>query len=260
MKKHIKYKKNYLTNVIFKIEFSPILKLSTIKKSAGEEFQEYIYDRFPHVNFQYRNKYDFEINTVENNDSNINKQRELNWIFSDDNDKKHVELSAKNLILSYPKDSYKNFNNYLDDVCFLLNGMQQFYPLDLKWMGIRYINQINEKEINEDNIKEYINESLINNIIFDLNGAKFSQMITRLELIKNNYNLTLQYGFFNPAFPQPDFKKDFILDYDCKLLLNSKTFSLEYIKKELIEMNEYIFTLFEYATTPKLKDLMEKEQ
>ena len=255
MKKHIKYKNNYLTNVIFKIEFSPILKLSTIKKSAAEEFQEYVHDRFPNVTFQYHNKYDFE-----NSDSNITKQRELNWVFSDNNDKKYVELNAENLILSYPKNCYENFNKYLDDVCFLLNGIQQFYPLDLKWMGIRYINQINENEINETNIRDYINESLINNIIFDLNGAKFSQMITRLETIKNNYNLTFQYGFFNPAFPQPDFKKDFILDYDCKLPFNSKTFSLENIKKELIEMNEYIFTLFEYATTQKLKDLMEKEQ
>jgi len=109
-------------------------------------------------------------------------------------------------------------------------------PLQIKYLGLRYINRIHEEEMNDDNIKEYINESLINNIIFELDdGENFTQQFSRLDLFTDDYQLTFQYGFFNPLFPESNPNKDFILDFDCKLIkigsINSQRDVEEQLKK-----------------------------
>ena len=45
MTKGIRYKKNYLTGVIFRINFSNILQLSGKNKEAAEKFQKEIFDK-----------------------------------------------------------------------------------------------------------------------------------------------------------------------------------------------------------------------
>ena len=131
-------------------------------------------------------------------------------------------------------------------------------PYKLNFMGLRYINQINEDLITENNIKEYINPSLTDNVIFELgDGEKFSQIVSRLDLIKDYYNLTFQYGFFNPRFPDPTFKKDFILDYDCNITNMKLVKTEDDVLSELKKMNKFIYEKFEYSTTDKLRELME---
>ena len=53
--KNTKYKKDYLTNVTVRLEFSKILKLSGNNKEAAEEFRRYIFDKSPNVNFKVNN-------------------------------------------------------------------------------------------------------------------------------------------------------------------------------------------------------------
>ena len=131
-------------------------------------------------------------------------------------------------------------------------------PLQIKYLGLRYINQIHEEEINDDNIKEYINESLINNIIFELDDAEnFTQLFSRLDLLTEDYQMTFQYGFFNPLFPESNPKKDFILDLDCKLIKVGTINSQEDIEEQLKKMNKIIYKKFDYAITDKLRKIME---
>ena len=258
MTKGIRYKNNYLTEVIFRINFSNILKLSGSNKDAAEEFRKAIFDEFPNVQFRFNNNVNVTIDVKSEKSQSLMEEGDLTWIFSNETNKKEVELNAKFLILHYKKEAYIGFKEFLEDVTKILDSLRYYMPYKLNFMGLRYIYQINDDFITEDNIKEYINPALTDNVIFDLgDGEKFSQIVSRLDLIKDYYNLTFQYGFFNPRFPDPKFKKDFILDYDCKITDMELVKTEDDVLSELKKMNKFIYEKFKYSTTDELRELMD---
>ena len=72
MTKGIRYKNNYLTGVIFRINFSNILQLSGKNKDAAEKFQKEIFDKFPNVHFQFNNNINVQVDIQEG-------KSEANW-------------------------------------------------------------------------------------------------------------------------------------------------------------------------------------
>ena len=124
MTKGIKYKNNYLTEVIFKINFSNILKLSGNNKEAAEEFQKEIFDKFPNVEFQYNDNVNFQLDITEGKSRTTIEEGDLTWIFSDETNLKHVELNLNNLVLVYQKGEYNGFKEFLNDVSLLLNALR----------------------------------------------------------------------------------------------------------------------------------------
>lgn len=258
MTKGIQYKKNYLTSVIFRINFSNILQLSGKNKEACEKFQKEIFDKFPNVSFQYNNNIDIQVDIQEGKSKSKLEDGDLTWIFTDEQNIKQVELNSKSLILAYRKGAYKGFKEFLEDVSLILTALREYVPFNLTFLGLRYINQIHEDVIDDGNITEYINESLLNNVIFELEDNEgFSQLFSRLDLLNDDYQLTFQYGFFNPEYPNTTAKKDFILDYDCKLTKIDSINSEFEVEEELKKMNKVIYDKFKYSTTNKLKELME---
>lgn len=257
MSNGVKYKKNYLTEVIFRINFSNILKLAGNNKEAAEEFQKEIFEIFPNVHFQYNNNVNVQVDIKEGKSQSTIEDGDLTWIFTDENNSKQVELNSKTLILVYHKGTYNGFEGFLNDVSLLLKALRWYYPFNVTFLGLRYINQVHEDIINETNIVEYINNDLINKIIFNLNdNENFSQLFSRLDLLQDNYQLTFQFGFFNPEFPEPITNKDFILDYDCRLIKDHSVNSQRDIELELSKMNDIIRQKFNYSITDKLKKLM----
>ncbi|WP_407412130.1 TIGR04255 family protein [Methanobrevibacter sp.] len=251
------YKKNYLTEVIFRINFSNILKLAGDNKEAADKFQKEIFEEFPNVHFQYNKNVNIQVDIKEGNSQSTVDEGDLTWIFSDENNFKQVELNSKNLILVYHKGAYNGFDKFLNDVSVLLRALRWYSPFKVTFLGLRYINQIHEDIINEKNIKEYINNDLINNIIFNLNeNENFSQLFSRLDLLQEDYHLTFQFGFFNPKFPEITIEKDFILDYDCRLIKDDSVNSQRDIEIELTNMNEIIKEKFNYSISDKLRKLM----
>ena len=242
-----KYKKDYLTNVTVRLEFSKILKLSGNNKEATEEFRRYIFDKFPNVNFKVNNHIEIEYDS--NEKKGFIDDEEITWIFTSNKNTKEVSLNANHLTLDYKKTNDFQFNNILEDINLLLDGLNYYYPFKFKSISLRYINQINGSDI-----KYYVNPSLTDMPKFNLESdEKLSQSITRADLTKGKYNLIFQYGFFNPQFPNPDFEKDFILDLNCNLQNMNLISSTEKIIKELKEINNFICDKFNYSITNQLK-------
>ncbi len=258
MTKGIRYKNDYLTEVIFKINFSNILKLSGNKKEAAEEFQKEIFEEFPNVEFQYNNNVNVQLDIKKGKSQTTIDDGDLTWIFSDETNLKHVELNSNTLVLVYHKSAYEGFKEFLTDVSLLLNALRWYAPFNILFLGLRYINRIPEDVIDDNNIHEYINKSLISDIIFDLDDDEgVSQLFSRLDLLNEDYQLTFQYGFFNPDYPNPYSKKGFILDFDCKWRKIDSVNSQVAIEESLKRMNKIIYKKFEYSITDKLKELMD---
>ncbi|WP_427831917.1 TIGR04255 family protein [Methanobrevibacter intestini] len=181
------------------------------------------------------------------------------WIFKSNDYKKEVALTANELVLDYKKEAYCGFNKFLSDVFLLINALSGYGSFDLKFLGLRYINQFDDDEINK-NLVKYFNSDLLNlEVLKNLenNDENLVQIFTKLNFRKENYLLTLQYGLFNPKFPDYEVNKEFILDFDCVI---KDIDSIDDIKSNLIKMNKLIFSKFEYSISSELVSLMKNKE
>lgn len=252
MKKGEKYEKPYLNDVIFRVDFSNLLRLSGNNKEAAEDFRKVIFEQFPNVNFKFNNEISMDFDLSSGDPKQFTKDGNIIWIFSSEDSKRTAELSATFLTLHYKKGAYTHFRNFLRDVILIIEALRIYSPINLKYLGLRYINQITNKNLDE--LKLSINPTLFNNNIFDLDdNEEFIQIFTKFNIKKEDYILTIQYGVFNAGFPRPDFNKDYILDYDCRL---NNIKSLEDIPNELKKMNKFIAQKYEESITDYLRENM----
>lgn len=255
MNKGVLLENNFLNEVIFRIDFTTILKLSGNKKESAEEFQKKIFREFPNVEIMHHNNFDIDIDVKSGLPKQLNSENNICWIFRNKLGDKEISLSSNTLSYICKNGSYNGFKSFLNDILLILEALNIYKPFELKFLGLRYINQIDDKEIN-NNIDLYINDFLSNKSLIDnLDNDKelLSQIFTKFSIKKNNYLLTLQYGFFNPDFPNPHHQKDFILDYDC---VTNEIKDIKDVEKHLKCMNHLIFDKFEYSIKDTLIEKM----
>jgi len=247
---HKKYSKNFLNEVIFQIRFSPLLQLYTDQESAAAEFQNVVGHEFKDVKFQQSKKVSVTIdnNTGKAIESKTNDEF-LTWIFISDKGK-HIRLNGKELILSYGENSYHDFNEFYKDIELALKGLNKFTVPKIKFIGLRYVNQIKIKDYSL--LDEYINPNLhLINKEFD--KENLIQSINRTELKIDDYRLAFQFGQFNPEYPNVSSKKEFILDYDC-ILDDDEEFNN--ITDNLHKMHDIISNRFENDIKDRLREEM----
>lgn len=251
MKKGEMYKEPYLNDVIFRIDFELILKLAGNNKEAADEFQNNIFEKFPIVKLKKNTKLNFKVDHTSGSLKEFSNEGNLIWIFNSEDMLKEVELSATSLVLHYKKGAYTRFHDFLEDILLLINSLKLYVPFKLKHLGLRYINQIDDLNVSE--ISEYINPEFIPTVSNYHDNEQFIQCLTKYDTAIGNYLLAFQYGFFNPGYPNPEFNKGFVLDFDCRLYnLNN----LDQIKNELKEMNHIIWNKYQTVITEKLEEKM----
>ena len=254
MKKGVILENNFLNEIIFRIDFTTILEISGDKKEAADKFRKRIFDNFPNVEILHQKNVSVDIDVKSGYPKKITNDGNLCWIFRNEECNKEVSLTANNLVLNYHYGEYKGFKDFLEEILILLNALDEYGPFKLNFLGLRYVNEIYYEEIN-NNIGLYINKSLFNTSILDdlkKENSQLIQLFSKLDFKKEDYNLTLQYGFFNPT-NNPDGEKHFILDYDC---VNREISEIEDVKDNLKIMNHLIFETFEYSITDELIEKM----
>lgn len=258
MEKGIRLDDNFISQVIFRIEFTTIKKLLGNDKTVIKDFAEKISEKFPISNVIPYNKINLNIDVNSGQPQKITKEGELAWIFKNKDHKKIVTLTANDLVLEYQEKAYSGFTDFLEEVLLIISAFNQYDYNKLNFLGLRYINQINNTEVN-NNISEYFNPDLTNMAILnnlEKNDEDLIQIFSKVNAKKDDYLMTMQYGLFNPSFPNVEKDKIFILDYDCVLHNINST---DEIKENLIDMNHLIFDKFDYSITPKFKKLIKGE-
>lgn len=258
MENGIRLNDNFISQVIFRIEFQTIKELLGNDKNVVKDFAEKISDKFPILEVIPRNKINLNIDINSGDPKKITKEGEFVWVFKSNNHKKIVTLTANNLVLEYQEKAYSGFHDFLNEILLLITAFDQYDYGELKFLGLRYINQIADIDIT-NNIGEYFNPDLTNMAIInnlEKNDETLVQIFSKVNSKKDDYLVTMQYGLFNPRFPNEDANKIFILDYDC-VLHNINT--LDEIKCNLIDMNHLIFDKFDYSIMSKFEKLIKGE-
>ena len=255
MKKGEKYENPYLNEVIFRINFSNIPALSVNNKEVANDFHKKISKEFPNTIIKRNHEFNIGIDADTGKPTQITQEGSLLWIFKNRKHDKSVELTSNSLILHYEKGAYTHFRYFLDDVILVINALKEYNPKDLSFLGLRYINQIDGKTIDE--LKECINPKYFSEYVLSLEEEEdFIQVLNRLSIKNEEYILNFQYGLFNAAYPNPNFDKDFILDFDCT---TKKVKVIDAVADELKQMNKYIQSKFEDSITNILREEMRME-
>lgn len=241
--KTIKYKTNFLKNVIFRIDFSPIIRL---KKELSPDFQDILRPNFP----LFEEQTAVEYFTTIKEDSKIDETRTSRlWHFFTREKTQKVTVSYQHLAVEFFK--YTHFNEFSQNVEHIYNSFSSIYkPLDLKRLGLRYINNIVIDEGHPLEWSEFINSHLthqIDNFIVD--KTQLSRAMSQNVLNRGDHTIIFSYGIYNSEFPAKISRKEYILDYDCSTTDFDNNEAISKLKKYNLEILEF----FEESITDVLR-------
>lgn len=242
------YDKNFLKDVIFRIDFSPILKINT---ELPVEFQEAIKKELPVLEIQNLEEVEAEFRfpgPMSTKTTNIPQ-----YIFSNKETGIRVTLNFESLIIHYRKyDTYENFKKIVE---LAYDQFQKKYsPIAFKRIGLRFVNEIVFEEGNPFDWNNYIAKPLVEPIenFFD-DQKTISRSIGQTIQNKENHILKFTYGIYNKtSFPAPIARKEFILDYDCNTQVLEESNVMPFLKT----FHDEIQALFEKSITDELRNYM----
>ncbi|MBP6740964.1 MAG: TIGR04255 family protein [Leptospiraceae bacterium] len=245
------YEKNFLTDVIFRIDFSPILSLQS---SLNKEFINSIEERFKRIEQQQT----IEIQATVGTDSKLigNEFNFFIWKVYDINSDNYVSLSHKHL--SIVTNRYTNFDAFYENINFILKNFRKFYgnDLNINRIGMRYINKILMNSDNQFGWNKYLHDSLtqfIDNFIGNKNAL--TRSLTQMHYkLNDDDNMIFTYGIYNSDFPSVISKKEFILDYDCFTRFAENRDEL----KIIIDFHKQVQLFFEQSITEDLRLIMKE--
>lgn len=206
------YKSNFLTNVIFRIDFPKILGLDKEKPPA--EFQEKISDRFP-ISKEVEGGI-LGIHAAPDAVS-IKQEKIVEWEFFNKERTKRVHIASNFLYVEYHK--FNNFGELEGDMRFIFESFLELYPVKIvNSIGLRFINQINLESGDPMNWNDLIHPSLFSiTQDFTSDEDEVLRSMHLLDIKENENKLRFQFGIFNSEYPNPIARKEFILDYDCRI-------------------------------------------
>jgi len=197
--------RNYLTGVIFKIDFADPIKLLP---DNIEKVQTKIKDRLSELD-----KGKLEMIEVVMGAEEQRTIRKKSDVFKFINKGKSERVQIEQNAISFEVKNYKDFEYFrtlISDVLteFNLKG-------NSGRLGLRYINQITIGEGNPFDWKGWVNANLITGLEFVDKKELLARSMGIITYIFDDFNIKFQYGMYNSEFPNPISKREFVLDYDC---------------------------------------------
>lgn len=251
-KKSMHYKKNFLTKVIFRIDFNQIARLQAEKKP---EFSERIKEKYPFIQGRPTTQISF---TLSQSGSGIDQQDTgMAWDHrSEEKSKKIITLTPNSLSMDYGKDQYDHYPAFREEVKYVCDNLLSTYKVEeILRIGLRFINGITLAEGNPLDWDGFINAKLATSSVAGLlQGMRLIRSMHQLHALYDDISVLFNYGIFNPDFPNPVARKQFILDYDCYIAGGLPSSD---ILNRLDDLNQVAENMFENSIETELRNIME---
>lgn len=200
--------RNFLKNVILKVDFLGELKLS---QQAVDSFKRVISDDFPEV--EPREQISVQM-TMDQSQRTTREKRTKVFFYHNIASKNSISLEPDAIVIDIKK--YTNYDEFKRLVQKIIQNLETENPsVKVSRVGLRYVNQITLSEGHPLEWTGFIKEPLISSINFVEKQNELSRLIGIIELNRSEYSIKFQYGLFNSEYPNPIAKKEFLLDYDC---------------------------------------------
>lgn len=251
-KKSMHYKNNFLTKVIFRIDFNQIARIQAEKKP---EFSKSIEAKYPSIKGRPTAQISF---TLSQSGSGIDQQDTgMVWDHrSEEKSKKVITLAPNSLSIDYGKGQYDHYHPFREEVKYVYDNFIDTYKVEeISRIGLRFINEISLTEGNPLDWNGFINNKLSTSSVAGLlNGMKLIRSMHQLHALYDDISVLFNYGIFNPDFPNPVARKHFILDYDCYL---TGGFPSSDILNRLDDLNQVAENMFENSIEIEMRKIME---
>lgn len=242
------YKNNYLTNAIVRIDLPTTL--TGLDNGVPNNIARYVLKKFPILEPQQIAEGTIQFSP---NDISAATTRRLKvWNYHGKDREKTFSLGENFMSIEYKK--YKSYENFKEDFIHILGLLAaEFSELQINRFGMRYINSIEIKESRPTNWSEYISPNLLSifNVVQD--DEKLTRAFQILATVKDDINLTFQYGMHNPDFPSAIKRKLFVLDIDA---YQQGALTKNDIESNLDKYHSKIKSYFESSITDALRRKM----
>jgi uncharacterized protein (TIGR04255 family) len=249
-KNKMKYRNNFLTNVICRFDFRPIPE---IDRSFLNKFRTEIKGEFPKIKEGEIKGFEAKIGEgIERPEMaeipaipvfKYTDTDEENWITLASN---HLVIESRNYII------FKPFRKIIELALETLTGLN--VNPDYTRLGLRYKNQIVLKRGNPLSWGRYIDSSFLSVVDrFFEKSPDIARMMGQVILKHDDYKINFNYGMHNSEFPARISRKEFILDFD---------FYTEYVEPDQIlplikKFNKESAIMFERCIRDGLRSHME---
>jgi uncharacterized protein (TIGR04255 family) len=249
------YKRNFLTNVILRLDFNYLEALNT---SATEElqFSKDIKDIYSYSSSQKMQNISVSIP----DGRKISEDEIFILIYKNEEEgKKIISLMPNALVFEYKQLQYEHFNSFSNDIVFILQQFQKNYSVtEFTRLGLRYINEIEIPGIDPLNWEGYLNSELAQAVKAGLiKNLRVARSMHQLHLIKDDIIIIFNYGLYNKSYPNPVLFPALVLDYDCYI---PNSLSEEDVLNSIKKLNKVAGELFENSIGESLRTLMEPTQ
>ncbi len=240
------YKRNFLKNVIFRIDFfsdEKVFEQIMSKKNIDE-----LKTKFEILEpLQTIKNTDFTFNL---NDETIKtNERELKkYIFRKKNQSAALIIEPNALVIDYSK--YNNSEVLKDDITVLKTIVSN---VSISRIGLRYINYLECTGFGDIAWEKYINSQLLENQKINYNGTLL-QSITVSDIKFDDYIIRFQHGIHNQYHPSDRVKDAFVLDFDAYTNNIVQNVNLEEI---VAKWNKQINDLFEQSITDDFRGVLD---
>lgn len=242
------YKKNFLTHVIFRVDYPQILELT--ERKPPNKIQEALIDVFPKAKEITKGEIEYQLNLSQ---LSVKHKDSIAWAFSNKLGTKRVFVDSDFTYIEYKK--YRKFDGLYKDIELVYSALKENYPVkNVNRIGLRYINQIKLKTGDPFDWKNYLNAELYSTTSAFLDKkANILRHMHRIDFLDGENKIIFNFGTFNSDYPSPIVRKEFILDYDCSVV-EEMPFNDIYVKAK--EFNSVITRWFEYSIQDDLRKEM----
>lgn len=235
-KKH--YKNNFITKVIFRLDFKPIAALQAERQP---DFSERIRDKYPVHESRQTAQVVFSMGS-----GGTGIQQELKgwvWEHRSENRKRTVVLSQESLTVQYDEKEFTDFRDFLPEVRAVYESFQDLYqPEEIVRVGLRYIDQIVIREGNPHDWNGIVSKPLATAVCAGLGtDMKLRRSMHQLQASYNDINILFNYGIANPDYPNPVARREFVLDTDCYIAEPTRAADVLTRFGELNDVSEFMF-------------------
>jgi uncharacterized protein (TIGR04255 family) len=242
-----RYTKNFLADVVFKIDFAPLADL--VGNQTPTAFEEKIIAAYPTKEPVPQVSFKWEANagafTSERADETL-------WNYKNTDNTIIVQITKDFLVVNFKK--YLDFPDLQTKVNVLIEALFSSYEIPrIERMGLRYIDKILLPDDTQlFDWSEYLNDDLVCNLDFISDKSQLRRSMQVFELaLENDTNLIFKSGVFNSWYPERLLQKEFVIDIDC---YTSIAFQKNEISEKLQRFNEVCTNYFEDSITQKFRD------
>jgi len=244
----IVYKKNYLTNVVARIDF--ISPLQDLNSKLPPEISKTALINFPINEPQKVVARQLQLTSK---DFKQKEEEFTQWVFHGKDREKKLWISSSAVFVEYTK--YVNYKGMRDQFIQVLQALFSVYgDAVCSRIGLRYVNNI-VLENGGDPLswEDLLHEKLLSVLTFYPEKQYVARSFHNLDLNFSDYNLRYQFGIINPDYPAAVRQKSFILDLDAYY-----QGSLEHntIEQNLDKFHDRIQEIFELSITTKMRELL----